>query len=818
VTLTQRPGRSIRALVAMTTVSLLAVPVTIGSVASPVAAGPATVELDGRGNGHGIGLSQWGAYGYASEHGWTAQQILDHYYGGTVSAAADITSITVRLMALDDVQTAVIHDRNALTVDGVTGGPWRSVVVRETAQRSYSVWARSDVSNCPMATDPLSDWTLVASALGSVTIRPSTDTSASPDFADLIGVCEPGGRVRSYRGVIRAANGTDNENRTINEVPVEQYLRSVVASEMSASWAAKGAAALQAQAVAARSYGLAEKRYSYAKTCDKVCQFYPGAAWRPSPTASYTRVEQTAVDAAVAATAGTVRRVGSAAGAIAYTMFSASSGGWTASSSLGFPAVFDDGDDTAGNPFHTWRVSVPAATITAAWPAIGDFVGINVTARTGQGEWGGRVVTMTVTGTAGSVSITGDAFRRAAGLRSNWFATSSGAVTPTAPGAPAAPSAVCAGRTELAHSGASAAAGPARFEPATPTRLVDTRDGTGTTAGALAGGCTLVIRPNVPSGSTAVAINIATVNTLSQGYIAAYPCGIARPITSAVQSQVGRIVSGSAIVPLGADGTFCVFTNATTDVVVDLNGSFSPSAGGRFEPIVTQRRFDSRPAGQLLAAGSTVRVSTRFSGGAPATSTAASVTIHALDAAVDGFVTAWPCDRQRPLASSANVMRAGSAANVIDVAVGSTGEVCVFVSAPMHLAVDMNGWYGPTASTDFHAVTPFRLADTRAGLGWSGGFARNSDRPIQLGGIGALPGGAAVRAVSAQLTVVDPAQSGYVTVHPCLASVPQVSMLRYPARTNVAVAVNSIVSGADTWCLTSSAVTHLIVDVTGWFG
>ena len=42
------------------------------------------IELTGRGWGHGRGLGQYGAYGYAQQ-GWTSTQILDHFYGGTTS-------------------------------------------------------------------------------------------------------------------------------------------------------------------------------------------------------------------------------------------------------------------------------------------------------------------------------------------------------------------------------------------------------------------------------------------------------------------------------------------------------------------------------------------------------------------------------------------------------------------------------------------------------------------------------------------------------------------------------------------------------------
>ena len=60
-------------------------------------------RLTGHGFGHGIGMGQVGAYGYAIHFGWTWEQILGHYYGGTTLAHADPNqAMTVRLSALDD--------------------------------------------------------------------------------------------------------------------------------------------------------------------------------------------------------------------------------------------------------------------------------------------------------------------------------------------------------------------------------------------------------------------------------------------------------------------------------------------------------------------------------------------------------------------------------------------------------------------------------------------------------------------------------------------------------------------------------------------
>lgn len=799
---------------------------------SPVSAQPrrtasaGILELVGHGYGHGIGLSQWGAYGYAVDHGWSAEQILAHYYGGTVAGTIDPGNITVRLMNLDDKQTAVVHDHAQLAVDGVGGGPWPSVVAREVAPNSYSVWARADARVCPGAADDLAGWTLVASGLVSVTIRTATDTSASADYADLLAVCEPSGQVRSYRGSIRAVNGNAGENRTVNDVPIEQYLRPIVASEMSASWASagggRGMQALQAQAVAARSYGTAEKKYSYAKTCDLTCQYYRGAAWRSSVSGSYNRVEQAATDMAVAATANVVRRVGSTSGPVAYAMFAASSGGWTAASTLGFPAVPDLGDATPANPNHTWTASVTYGVLSQAWPAIGTFTGITITKRSGEGDLGGRVLNMTVDGTNGSVAITGDQFRRAVGLKSNWFAVTDGsseAPSPSPTPAPAAGGGVdpCVGQKAPPAAAGSESAPAARLQAMTPVRLVDTREGFGAALAPLGRGCTLVVDPAVADGATAVAINITSVNTVDNGFITAYPCDAGRTLAATVQPIVGLVVGGAALVPLAADGTFCLFTNVPTDVVVDLFGVFAPDAAGRFEPVVPQRRYDSRPSGSRVPGGSIVRVDMRANG-APVDATAVALTVHALDPVAGAYVTVWPCDAAQPFVSGANVAAGGSITNHVEVALGASGEVCLFSNASTHLAVDMSGWYGPSATTDFYATTPFRLADTREGQGWSGMFSRNVDRSISVTSVGALPDASRVRAVAGQFTAVDATAGGYVTVHPCQSPVPDLSMLRHPAQLNVAVLVTGITDGTGRWCVTTSSATHIVIDITGWFG
>ena len=251
------------------------------------AAGPASLVLDGHGNGHGYGLSQWGAYGYAVDRGWNANQILDHYYSGTVAAVVpDTTMISVRLQTLDNLQTAVVSSTGGLTVGGVAGGPWKSVVARLVsaagAPAVYSVWGRTDAEVCPAATDTLTaGWTLLNAAIATkVDIATTADSIATTQFTDLAAVCEPTGRVRSYRGSIRAVTGSVGEIRTVNILPLEQFVRSVTAMEVSPSWGnAGGGAGLQAiaaQSIASRTFALAYKWNTYADVCDRMCEAYFG--------------------------------------------------------------------------------------------------------------------------------------------------------------------------------------------------------------------------------------------------------------------------------------------------------------------------------------------------------------------------------------------------------------------------------------------------------------------------------------------------------------------------------------------------------------
>ncbi len=369
----------------------------------PAQAADPTVAVTGHGYGHGRGLGQWGALGYAVDGGWSSGQILDHYYGGTVPGSVPNLPISVEL--LSQRGRGAILTAPGLTLNGVVTGSGAAMVQR-VGPGSFSV------STGPGCGGP---WT------PSVTV--GSGVVVASVSAPEIELCEAGA-LRGYRGDVQLVDRGDGTAAVLNRLPVESYLRGVVPRESPAYWAGlgggRGAQALAAQAVAARSYALASPYSSYATTCDStVCQVYSGAWTRPfdSPTRSW--LDDPRSDVAVATTAGVVRKNG--VGATMRTEFSASTGGWTAGGA--FPAVEDLGDAYSGNPNHNWSTLFSFADLSSRL-GVGGLTGLRVTARNGLGADGGRVLGVVADTAQGPVALTGGTMQARLGLRSDWFSLS----------------------------------------------------------------------------------------------------------------------------------------------------------------------------------------------------------------------------------------------------------------------------------------------------------------------------------------------------------------------------------------------------------
>jgi SpoIID/LytB domain protein len=388
---------------------LLAGLIGMNAITPAQAALTGDVQISGHGWGHGRGMSQWGARGYAVDHNWDTNRILNHYYGGTRHLDIGNPQITVELLSRGGAPLAVTGP--GLKVGSTAIGS-ASVLVERMPNGRFRIH-RGD-ANC-------ANWVLWNGNYGSGaagnSVALTTVTTADP--ATHIQICS-GGQALGYRGMLRVVN-TGSTSMVVNQLPLDDYLKGVVPREMPASWAdlggGKGAQALRAQAVAARSYAWASGRNAYAKTCDTTaCQVYAGEYIRNLGSAARTSREDARSNAAIAATTGDVRANGS--NQVMRTEFSSSSGGWTAGGT--FPAVQDVGDATAGNPNHNWSTAINAGTM-AAKLGTPPITGISIPQRNGKGADGGRVLQVVVDTTGGARSFTGSQFRSRLGLKSDWF-------------------------------------------------------------------------------------------------------------------------------------------------------------------------------------------------------------------------------------------------------------------------------------------------------------------------------------------------------------------------------------------------------------
>lgn len=396
---TVRPRRAAMAAVAAALLLLT------GLVAIPPAGaqeGPTTMTFNGRGWGHGRGMSQWGSQGYATNFGWSYTRILDHYYGGTTMGTRANRAMLVRLMAQEGKTTTVQNDGGTLALTGNKGlsaSGMKAVRMSKLADGTLKV---EQASGCG------GPWTTLNGGGNAHVV-------AKPVGGDgTLRLCREDGVHIWYPGSIEA-RVHENIQRTINATTMEDELRGIVPRESPASWHAD---ALKAQSVAARSYALAGdgRHLPFADTCDTtLCQVYDG--WfRQTPGGAKTPTTDPRTDAAIAATAGQVRV--HASGAIARTEFSSSSGGYTAGGT--FPAVPDEGDSIA--PRHTWKLTVDMSRVESQHGKGGRLTEVDVIKRNGLGADGGRVLTARLRFSNGTtVDVSGNALRSLAGLHSDWF-------------------------------------------------------------------------------------------------------------------------------------------------------------------------------------------------------------------------------------------------------------------------------------------------------------------------------------------------------------------------------------------------------------
>lgn len=340
---------------------------------------------------------------------------------------------------------------------------------------------------------------------------------------------------------------------------------------------------------------------------------------------------------------------------------------------------------------------------------------------------------------------------------------------------------------------------PYRFTAITPFRAGDTREGSG---GRLAAGTTRrFLLPNRPANTVAATLNVTAVGPDGPGFLTLFPCDQAMPPTSNVNYSAGGATPNQATVAISTAGEVCVFTMTGTDVVIDVNGWWSPvGAGTLLRPSRSERVLDSRPA--LQPAGSTVVLN--LASKVPAAAQAVSINVTTDQATADGFVTVYPCDEARPNVSNVNQSPGSARPNLATVKLSATKTVCLFVSTETALIVDLVGSWVPAPATGVIGLTPDATPDRVYDSRTAGGvLPTGATRRV-------VPSTAAVLFVN--VTATNTTSAGYLAAFPCDEGYLGTSNVNYgPLSTSSTAAVIDASRGGI--CVFSSQPIDVVVDV-----
>ena len=250
-----------------------------------------------------------------------------------------------------------------------------------------------------------------------------------------------------------------------------------------------------------------------------------------------------------------------------------------------------------------------------------------------------------------------------------------------------------------------------QFFPMTPCRVIDTRNPNGTFGGPYLAGYAarqfpFVQSPCGISGSAkAYSLNVTVIPKGTLWYVTAGPAGQPLPTVSTLNDYAGAGVplANAAIVPAGTNGDLTFLGSQDTDLIVDINGYFSPPATGglNFYSVTPCRAADTRNAvaplgGPVIPAYAVPARSfplPQGSCGLPSSAGAYSLNISTYPTAGLWYLTAWPAGQTAPLVSSLNDYKGLPTANAALVPAGTGGAVNVLVSQSSHVAIDVNGYF-----------------------------------------------------------------------------------------------------------------------------
>jgi len=360
---------------------------------------PAAFTIKGSGWGHGIGMSQYGAYGMALD-GYSATEIVKHYYTGV--------AVTQTVMPTSPLQVQVFGpgkpgsssgDRVTSVAIDVHGGGWRvrnnqidpatgkpgMTTAYGTSDQEVVFSVVGDNVRATIDGEPVAEDSVLRLHWTSTTYY--KPTPITPTYVTVAGAQ---GSYRHGRLTVRAVGGKIN---VVNDLQLNtEYLYGI--GEMPSSWGVKGPAALAAQAITARSY--AKLKYDAGTQSWCACNLVDDTrdqnfiGWKKENEGSqgyYGKIWQAAVNSTVTGTSG---QLVTYAGKPIATHYASSSGGATISAKdawggdgVPYEQSVDDHwslDPATGNTYRSWTATLTQAQARAYF-GLPNVASVKVSAR-----------------------------------------------------------------------------------------------------------------------------------------------------------------------------------------------------------------------------------------------------------------------------------------------------------------------------------------------------------------------------------------------------------------------------------------------------
>ena len=350
--------------------------------------------------------------------------------------------------------------------------------------------------------------------------------------------------------------------------------------------------------------------------------------------------------------------------------------------------------------------------------------------------------------------------------------------------------------------------GLSNYQPLSPFRILDTRSGSCVqcTGGALGPGAirklqiTGVLGDRVPTGTTAVVLNVTAVADTASSLLTVFPDGTTRPNASNLNFAAGAVIPNLVTVTLGTDGAVDIYNAlGKVNVIADVEGFFQPELSsvmaGEFHPIAPIRMCDTRTACRgnvALRAERPIVVNVTGTGGIPSDGSAEAAVLNLTGVAGTAatYLSVFPTNASggctytgthAPPFSTLNLLAGAVEANRVMVQLGPASpggnatSVCVYNAAgTINVILDANGWYGSDTGgtgSQYQAIAPSRVCDTRYGAPacTKATIGPAVKRLIGVAGDAGVPaygGGTNVVAVIANLTAVAPTQRTFLTLYP----------------------------------------------------